>query len=96
MYESAFVSADHETSLFRRSGEIVALRFPDPLGRADTARRAIPHDFVILNSTSTSIESVDDGLREIWPIVADAYAGVWNDETPPSIASIRSATATGT
>ena len=35
------------------------------------------------------IESVEDGLRQIWPLVAEAYAGVWDAERPPSIADLR-------
>lgn len=96
LYESAFVGVEHEPALFRRSLGRVALRFPDPLGRTDTARRIIPHDFVIVGRTATTLGSVDDGVHEIWPIVAQAYADVWEGKTPPSIASIRSAIATET
>lgn len=96
LYESAFVGAEHETALFRRGDGRVTLRFPDPLGRTDTARRIIPHDFVIQGPTATAIRSLDDGVSAVWPIVAEAYADVWEGKTPPSIASIRSAIATGT
>jgi len=96
LYESAFVGAEHETALCRRSDGPTTLRFPDPLGRTDTARRIIPHDFVIMGPTAATIASIDDGVREIWPIVAKAYADVWESKTPPSIASIRSAIATRT
>lgn len=96
LYESAFVGAEHETALCRRSDGRITLRFPDPLGRTDTARRIIPHDFVILDPAKTLIGSIDDGVREIWPIVAKAYGDVWEGKTPPSIASIRSSIATRT
>lgn len=90
-YERAFIAADNEVTLCRQSGSRIALRFPDPQGRTDSAGRTIPHDFVILSPTPTVIASVDDGLREIWPIVANVYAGVWDRETPPSVTAIRSA-----
>ncbi|HBR90009.1 MAG TPA: hypothetical protein DEA59_12215, partial [Microbacterium sp.] len=92
-YESAFIGADNEVTLCRRSGGRIALRFPDPQGRTDAAGRTIPHDFVIMSPTVAAITSVDDGLREVWPVVADVYAGVWDSETPPSVAAIRSALA---
>ena len=89
-YESAFVRAENVTRLCRRSGTTVALRFPDPLGRTDSAGRVIPHDFVVLGSTGAAISSVEDGLREIWPFVANVYASVWDDKTPPTVDTIRS------
>lgn len=95
LYESAFVGAEHETALFRRSDSRVTLRLPDPLGRTDSARRLIPHDFVIMGPRATTIGSIDDGFREIWPVVAGAYADVWQGKAPPSIASVQSAIATG-
>jgi hypothetical protein len=60
-----------EVTLCRRSGGRIALRFPDPQGRTDAAGRTIPHDFVIMSPTVAAITSVDDGLREVWPVVAD-------------------------
>ena len=79
LYESAFVGAEHETALFRRSDSRVTLRLPDPLGRTDSARRLIPHDFVIMGPRATTIGSIDDGFREIWPIVTSP---IWM-KTPP-------------
>ncbi|WP_438354654.1 hypothetical protein [Microbacterium sp. CJ88] len=66
------------------------MRFPDPLERRDAAGRIIPHDFVVMGSTVSFIGSVEDGLREIWPAVADVYGQVWDSSTPPSMAKIRS------
>ena len=34
------------------------------------------------------IESVEDGLQQIWPLVAGAYARVWDAERPPSVADL--------
>lgn len=90
LYESAFVGAENNTHVYRRIGNRVALRIVDPLNRRDAAGRIIPHDFVISGSMATSIQSADDGLREIWPLVADAYSAVWDSDKPPSTAAIRS------
>lgn len=88
-YESAFTGTETDDVVFRRTGHGVALRFPDPLQRTDSAGRIIPHDFVVPSPGSDAIDSVDDGLRVIWPIVARVYAEVWDSEAPPSIAAIR-------
>lgn len=92
-YESAFLGTDAETKLCRRANDRLALRFLDPFNRADASGRIIPHDFVVPHPTSSRINSVDDGLREIWPLVADIYDRVWDAEKPPSIAEVRSAIA---
>lgn len=93
IYESVFVGAEGEFEFYRRCGRRVALRFLDPLERADAAGRVIPHDFVISGSAADSITSIGDGLREIWPIVAHVYAGVWDRDKPPTISEVLSATA---
>ncbi|GMM97580.1 hypothetical protein MTsN4n12_29920 [Microbacterium sp. MTN4-12] len=94
-YESAFVGTEYDDSVFRRSGDLVALRFPDPEGRTDAARRIIPHDFVVGGQAAASINSAEEGLRAIWPMVANVYASVWDGERPPSVALIRSSLADG-
>jgi hypothetical protein len=63
---------------------MVALRLPDPLGRRDRAGRVIPHDFVVLPPLADDVDSVEDGLRLIWPLVADQFEHVWELSTPPS------------
>ncbi|AFV88976.1 hypothetical protein PACID_11520 [Acidipropionibacterium acidipropionici ATCC 4875] len=72
-----------------RVGESVVLRLEDPLGRRDAAGRLIPHDFVMLSPTLGLVDSVDDGLRTIWPTVSDVYAQVWEDPAPPTAERIR-------
>ena len=37
------------------------------------------------------IQSVDDGLQEVWPLVSDIFAGVWDKARPPDAATIRAA-----
>jgi hypothetical protein len=58
--------------------------FPDPLGRRDVAGRVIPHDFVILGPAVEEIDSVEDGLRLVWPLVADEFDRVWRLPKPPA------------
>ena len=83
-YEGAFGQMRDEATAWRRDGERVALRFPDPLERRDAAGRVIPHEFVLFDDRANAVGSVDDGLREIWPLVAHAYAGVWDASKPPA------------
>jgi hypothetical protein len=70
----------------------VGLRFPDPL-RGETAPVASSqHDFVLSEDLDNEIESADEGLQQIWPLVADAYARVWDAEGPPSATALHLAT----
>ena len=88
-YERAFAGHDDTPKTWRRAAGTVALRFPDPLGRRDASGRVIPHEFVVFGDMAGEIESVEDGLRHIWPLVAEAYARVWDAERPPSAADLR-------
>jgi hypothetical protein len=85
-YDTAFSGVDDAPEVCHRAGERVALRFPDPLGRKDTAGRVIPHEFVVSGSLADEINSVDDGRRLIWhqPGVADEFARIWELPEPPS------------
>lgn len=83
-YVNAFSGIEHERRVWRRVGETVALRFPDPFERQDSAGRVIPHEFVALGSLADGINSVEDGLRVLWPLVADEFARVWELPQPPS------------
>lgn len=88
-YEGAFGELRDAPTAWRREGGQVALRISDPLGRRDAAGRVIPHEFVIFGDLADAVGSVDDGLREVWPLVADAYAGVWEAPDPPSSEDLR-------
>ena len=88
-YERIFADLGVEPTAWRRAAEKVALRFPDPLGRRDAAGRVIPHEFVLFGDLADEIESVEDGLQQVWPLVAGAYARVWDAEDPPSVADLR-------
>jgi hypothetical protein len=82
-YERAFTGLSDPTTAWRREGEDVALRFPDPLARRDAAGRVIPHEFVVLGDLAVAVGSVDEGIERIWPLVDHAYARVWDTDTAP-------------
>lgn len=88
-YERNFANLETEPTAWRRINGKVALRFPDPLERRDTAGRVIPHDFVVSGDLADQIESVEDGIQLVWPLVAEAYDRVWDVERPPSAADLR-------
>jgi len=90
-YDLAFAGTEGEPMLFQRVGRPVALRFPDPLGRCDEAGRVIPHDVVVSLPLADDLHSVEDGLRLVWPRLANAYARVWDHPQAPSEAEIRRA-----
>jgi hypothetical protein len=88
-YERVFADLGDDPRACSHVGGKVALRFPDPLGRRDAAGRVIPHDFVVSGEVASSIQSVDDGLQQVWPLVEVAYARVWDAEGPPTAADLR-------
>ncbi|ONI68968.1 hypothetical protein BWI15_33935 [Kribbella sp. ALI-6-A] len=87
-YERSFVGLEDEPAAWRRAVGAGALRFPDPLGRKDAAGRVIPHEFVLFGDLADDIQSAEDGLQKIWPLVAGAYARVWDAAYPPSVADL--------
>jgi len=89
VYERSFAGLGDEPTTCHRAAGKVALRFPDPLGRRDASGRVIPHEFVVFGDLADEIASVEDGLQRVWPLVAEAYAGVWDTEGPPSFADLR-------
>ena len=83
-YERAFVGVESEPEVCRRvKRDTVALRFPDPEGRRDSAGRIIPHDFVLLGEWANGIDTVARGLEDVWPEVADEFALSWESEVAP-------------
>ena len=80
-YDAAFAGIDAGPSAFHRVGTAVAVRFPDPSGRRDSAGRPIPHEFVIFPPLSNQIDNVEDALERIWPLVAQEYETAWDSET---------------
>jgi hypothetical protein len=83
LYETAFACIEDEPEAWRRDGETVACRFPDPLERRDAAGRVIPHEFVITGPSAAGINSAQDGRRLVWPLVADEFAAIWALPKPP-------------
>jgi hypothetical protein len=90
-YERAFEGADGNSTTCRHADDHVALRFPDPQGRRDAARRMIPHDIVVLPPMAQKIRSVEDGQRLVWPLLTDAFARLWDLPEPPSPAEVTQA-----
>ena len=82
LYEQRFAQLGDEQAACHRAEGTVALRFPDPLGRRDASGRVIPHEFIAFGDLADGVESVEDGLQDLWPLVAEAYAKVWDAERP--------------
>ena len=81
-YERVFGDLQDAPTAWRSHGGQVALRFPDPLGRQDSAGRVIPHEFVIFGDLAATVDSVEDGLNKVWPLVSETYARVWETPNP--------------
>jgi len=87
-YERAFEELGDGPAAWLQSAGRVVLRFPDPLRRRDAAGRVIPHEFIVFGELGSAIDSVEAGVREVWPAVSDTYARVWDSERPPSDADV--------
>jgi len=85
--DAVFSGFEGEPEVWCRIDDKVALRFPDPDERRDAAGRVIPHEFVVLGPDAERIDSLDEGRRRIWPLVADEYERVWQLPDPPSAPS---------
>jgi hypothetical protein len=90
VYDAAFAGVEDAPEVCRRvvgtqaQPDMVALRFPDPVGRRDRAGRVIPHDFVVLGALADEVRSVESGRERIWPLVADTFERIWELPKPPS------------
>lgn len=83
-YDNVFSKLEDQPAAWCRVGGVVALRFPDPDRRRDAADRVIPHEFVLFGPWADGINSLEDGIRLIWPRVADEFNEVWERTEPPS------------
>lgn len=83
-YEKAFEHTSGGSEEFRRIGNGVAVRFPDPEGRKDRSGRLIPHDLVVYGELAAEIHSVDDALRLVWPQIAPVFDSAWAEPEGPS------------
>lgn len=90
-YEHAFGDLRDAPTAWRREPGLVALRFPDPQGRRDTAGRVIPHEFILFDAMARVVDSVDSGIREVWPLVSEVYAQFWDAEHPPAPSDVQGA-----
>lgn len=90
-YEEAFDGTSGDQTVYRRIGNAVVLRFPDPVGRRDAAGRVIPHDLIVGPPLSGSIRSFEDGRDTVWPLFADAYERLWPHAGAPTPADVRTA-----
>lgn len=81
-YLRRFAGVENVMPAFRRDGDVVVARFPDPLNRRDSAGRVIPHEFVVFSPTSNAISSVDDAIRELWPEVDGTFKRIWDGPDP--------------
>ncbi len=88
-YERAFSGAADRPTAWHRTGETVAVRFPDPQGRRDASGRVIPHEIVAFGDLATNVNSVAEGIQQIWPLVEHAYARVWNSDKAPAAGDLR-------
>lgn len=44
----------------------------------------IPHEFVLSGDLAAAVDSVEDGLNQVWPLVSEMYARVWETPNPPN------------
>lgn len=83
VYEVAFSGIEDEPEVCRRRDATVALRFIDPCGRKDQSGRVILHEFVITGDTTEGLNSTEDGLQRIWPLVAGEFERIYDLHRPP-------------
>ena len=91
-YERFFTDLGDEPTAWHRVAGKGALRFPDPEGRRDAAGRVIPHEFVVSGDLATHIRSAEEGRQQVWPLVAEVYARIWDADGPPLAGDLRLAT----
>lgn len=77
-YDAAFAGIDPAPAAYHRSAGAVAVRFPDPDGRRDSAGRIIPHEFVLFSPLADQVHTVEDALSMVWPLVAAEFSSAWD------------------
>ncbi|RSZ66082.1 hypothetical protein EAH68_00565 [Corynebacterium hylobatis] len=82
VYESVFGTLPGREG-YRKVGDKIALRFPDPELREDASGRVIPHEFVVLGERAAGLGSFEEAFSVIWPLVAGRYEQIWNVPQPP-------------
>ena len=81
-YRQAFGRSHARRELCDVYEAYTAVRFEDPMGRTDDAGRIIPHDFVLEGDMAKGVTSVGAALEIIWPLVAQRYAAIWDQDDP--------------
>lgn len=81
-YLEVFEGLETQQQLASRSPGRTALRFEDPLRRLDRAGRAIPHDFVLFGSLAAQVDSIEAGLKFVWPEVSAEYDLIYERPNP--------------
>lgn len=77
-YEAAFGNHMADSQVWLPGQDSLAVRFPDPLQRTDSAGRVISHDFVIYSPTAEVLTSFETARLRIWGEVSQDYADVWD------------------
>lgn len=65
----------------------LALRFEDPEGRKDASGRPILHELIIDDPEAPRVSSLEEGIVEFWPLIAEEYGRVWDQPDPPDTAA---------
>lgn len=81
-YMPAFADLEGKTVAYREHSGQVSLRFPDPLGRRDRAGRVIPHEVLLDGDEASLANSFENGVRLVWPLLAEKYADVYMADLP--------------
>lgn len=82
--DRAFEGADVGREVCHRNGKTLALRFMDPEGRLDAAGRPIVHELVVEGPESVSVTSLEEGISEFWPGLAEEYSRIYDGSGPSS------------
>ena len=84
IYDEAFSEKNLRAESFWHGVNTLAFRFVDPLSRTDFSGRPIHHEIVIIDSLNSisKIDSVESGVGEIWPLLAEHYATIWEESAP--------------
>ncbi|AXK44200.1 hypothetical protein [Brachybacterium saurashtrense] len=82
--ERAFSGARGAGETLQRSGDLLALRFRDPLLREDEAGRVIIHEVITDDPSVRDAATLQDGIAAVWPMLEEDYAKVWDSLEPPA------------
>lgn len=84
-YSRAFGSLEGAREICQRVGDVLAVRFEDPLGRKDRSGRVIPHDFVVYELDAAGTLSLVEATRLLWPLVESEYARNYDLVSPTQV-----------